>query len=244
VDPAADLALLKIARTPPGITPVTIASPKSIGIGIRVRVIGHPYGETWSYTEGTITGMKPAFRWMGADKTLHRADIIKVKTPVITGNDGGPILDSHGKLLGVDAFNPKDETLVSIAVSATRIQRLIDKSKSLRAFRRKVEHPACEPVRLDTKRTKTETATMHSLDLNCNGKEDAIMLVPDDRRQPNSLINDANENGITDSIYIDNERDGKFDEVRFDTDEDGNVDLIGNDLDERLLPQRLRVLNK
>lgn len=244
VDPAADLALVKIARTPPDIVPVMIASPKALAMGTAVRVIGHPYGENWSYTDGTITAMKPAFRWVGADKTLHKADIIKVKTPVITGNDGGPILDRQGRLLGVDAFNSKDETLVSIAVSVTRIQRLVEKSRSVRATRQKAGHADCEPVRLDTRRTRNETATMHSLDLNCNGKEDAVMLVPDDRRQPNSLINDANENGITDSIYLDNERDGKFDEVRFDSDEDGNVDLIGNDLDDRLLPQRLRILSR
>ena len=80
------------------------------------------------------------------------------------------------------------------------------------------------------------------MDLNCNGRADAMMLVPDDRKKANLLSNAANENGITDSVYFDFERDGKFDEVTFDTNEDGNADLIGRDLDERLVPRRLSVL--
>ena len=99
----------------------------------------------------------------------------------------------------------------------------------------------CEPVRLNTQRTKANDGTGHTLDLNCNGIADAILLVPDNQALPNALSNDANENGVTDSIYLDKERDGRFDEVKFDIDEDGKADLIGYDLDENLSPKRVDV---
>jgi hypothetical protein len=68
--------------------------------------------------------------------------------------------------------------------------------------------------------------------------------VPDNTKSGNHLANDANENGVTDSVYFDFNRDGRFDEVRFDTDEDGKADLLGTELDSELIPRNTRVLPK
>jgi S1-C subfamily serine protease len=244
IDPLSDLALIKVSFLPKDIKSVELASPKSSAVGSKLSVLGHPYGEIWSHTEGTLSQFLANYKWQSKDGTQHQADVIKFKTPVVTGNSGGPILDRKNKLLAIDAFSTAPEQLVGIGVSVNSVKKLITARAAESFASRAAIAPkaTCEPTRLETRRTKPEDGTVHVLDLNCNGRADAMMLVPDDRKKANLLSNDANENGITDSVYFDFERDGKFDEVTFDTNEDGNADLIGRDLDERLVPRRLSVL--
>lgn len=244
IDPLSDLALIKVSFLPKDIKSIELASPKSSAVGSKLSVLGHPYGEIWSHTEGTLSQFLANYKWQSKDGTQHQADVIKFKTPVITGNSGGPILDRKSKLLAIDAFSTAPEQLISIGVSVNSVKKLVTARAAESFASRAAIAPkaTCEPTRLETRRTKPEDGTVHVLDLNCNGRADAMMLVPDDRKKANLLSNDANENGITDSVYFDFERDGKFDEVTFDTNEDGNADLIGRDLDERLVPRRLSVL--
>ena len=247
IDQVADLALIKISSVPADVVPIAIASPPPRLPGAKVQVISHPFGEIWSHTQGTIKQFRPNYVWQSKDGVTHRADVIRVRTPVMTGNFGGPMLNTKGELVAVDTFNPQNEPLISLGVTSAEVLRLIHLSKFPRAAESqssvwpKSSKASCEPVRLNTQRTKANDGTGHTLDLNCNGTADAILLVPDNQALPNALSNDANENGVTDSIYLDRERDGRFDEVKFDTDEDGTADLIGYDLDENLSPKRVDV---
>ena len=243
-DPKSDLALIKVSFLPKDIKSVELASPKGIAVGSKLRVLGHPYAEIWSHTDGTLTKFVSNYKWQSKDGMQHQADVVEFKTPVITGNAGGPILDRKNKLLAVDAFSAAPQHLIGIGVSVKNVQKFLTAraAESFASSAAIAPKATCEPLRLETRRTKSQDGTVHVLDLNCNGRADAMMLVPDDRKKANLLSNDANENGITDSVYFDFERDGKFDEVTFDTNEDGDSDLIGRDLDERLVPRRLSVL--
>ncbi len=247
VDQVVDLALIKIEAVPTDTLPILIASPPPRTPGTKVQIIGHPFGEIWSHTQGTIKQFQSNHVWLTKDGFKHRADIIRVRTPVITGNFGGPMLNAKGELVAVDTFNPNNEPLISLGVTSAEVRRMLHAADSgllpqnQTARRTKLSKARCEPARLETRRTKANDGTGHKLDLNCNGTADAILLVPDNPALPNTLTNDANENGLTDSIYLDIERDGHFDEVKFDIDEDGKADLIGYDLDENLTPTRVDV---
>ncbi|MEQ1752598.1 MAG: serine protease [Micropepsaceae bacterium] len=241
-----DLALIQSGAVDKHIRPILMATPATPEAGTRLRILGHPYGEIWSHTEGMLTETSPAFKWQASDGIMHQADVVKFQTSAITGNAGGPILNRQDRLLAVDTLRMDERSLTSLAVSVTEVKRILNspQPQAIRAAVPKAPAKACEPVRLDTRRTKANDATVHILDLNCNGRTDAMMLVPDSSKSPNYLSNDANENGVTDSVYFDFNRDGKFDEVQFDTNEDGMPDLVGKDLDDQLIPRSTRVLDK
>lgn len=246
IDETSDLALVKVTALPKGTRPMEIVSLRKASPGMHLQTIGHPYGEIWTYTQGTLLAEVPDYKWTGADGVSHQADVIHFQTASVTGNAGGPILDSRDRLIAVDAMRKDDGNNIGLAVSAREVLRLVaSPPKSLTsASSPTLQKSACEPKRLETRRNKANTGTIHVLDLNCNGRTDAMLLVPDSPKLANHLANDANENGTTDSVYFDFNRDGKFDEVRFDTDEDGKADLVGKDFDAELVPQSVRVLEK
>jgi S1-C subfamily serine protease len=246
-DPSRNLALLEVPDRPRGMKPVRLALKHIPATGSSLSVLGHPYGEIWSLSQGTLAKVIAGHTWQSETGTQHRADVIRFRSRTATGNAGGPVLDAKGRLLAVDVQRTDDKTLASIGVTAIEVARLLatpPPSALMAPSPRNAQAKSCEPQRLGTSRTRGNDGTVHTLDLNCNGKPDALMLVPDNTKSGNHLANDANENGVTDSVYFDFNRDGRFDEVRFDTDEDGKADMLGTELDSELIPRNTRVLPK
>jgi len=246
-DPSRDLALLEVPDRPRGMKPVRLALKHIPATGSSLSILGHPYGEIWSLSQGTLAKVIAGHAWQSETGTQHRADVIRFRSRTATGNAGGPVLDAKGRLLAVDVQRTDDKTLASIGVTAIEVARLLatpPPSALMAPSPRRAQAKSCEPQRLGTSRTRSDDGTVHTLDLNCNGKPDALMLVPDNTKTGNHLANDANENGVTDSVYFDFNRDGRFDEVRFDTNEDGKADLLGTELDSELIPRNTRVLPK
>jgi len=246
-DPTRDLALLEVPDRPRRMEPIRLAPKQKPATGTGLTILGHPYGEIWSLSQGTLTKVIVGHTWQSEAGTQHRADVIRFRSLTATGNAGGPVLDARGRLLAVDVQRTDDRTLASIGVTVSEVARLLatpPPSALMAPSPRKAQEKSCEPQRLGTSRTRSDDGTVHTLDLNCNGKPDALMLVPDNSKAGNHLANDANENGVTDSVYFDFNRDGRFDEVRFDTNEDGKADLLGTDLDSELIPRNTRVLPK
>jgi S1-C subfamily serine protease len=248
-DPQTDLALIRVANLEQGINPVQLAAPIAQRTGSPLQVLGHPYGDVWSYTQGTLTGTQKSHAWTSEDGSKHQADVVQFQTHAITGNSGGPVLDRKDRLVAIDTMRSDDKSMLALAVAASEVRRLMTapvRREAVHAFMAPPAtaalKPSCEPVRLDTRRTRAEDGTVHVLDLNCNGHADAMLLVPDNTTLADHLASDANENGITDSVYFDFNRDGRFDEVRFDTDEDGKADLVGTDLDADLVPKSVRMI--
>jgi S1-C subfamily serine protease len=67
----------------------------SVRIGDRLRLIGHPYGELWSVTEGIISFMCRQIPFFG-DKLMFQID-----APSNPGNSGGPAYDMDGEVIGI-----------------------------------------------------------------------------------------------------------------------------------------------
>lgn len=92
-----DLALLKL-EGPPGPFPVLeVADSDRIVIGDRVVAIGHPeQGGLWTLTTGTISA---EFENFNATKGKS---VFQTETGLNRGNSGGPLLDTDGRLIGVN----------------------------------------------------------------------------------------------------------------------------------------------
>lgn len=246
-DPTRDLALLAVPGQNRRLDPIPLTKKPEPAAGARLTILGHPYGEIWTLSQATFSRTITGHTWTSEAGASHRADVVQYRAQAATGNAGGPVLDAKGRLIAIDVLRTDERTLSGIGVTSGEVARFLatpPASAFMAPAPRKVTRSSCEPKPLDIKRTRANDGTVFALDLNCNGRGDALMLVPDNTKAGNHLANDANENGITDSVYFDFNRDGKFDEVRFDTDEDGKADLLGTDLDSELIPRTTRVLPK
>lgn len=255
VDEVADLALIKVPQVPAAVAPFKLGDHLKLAVGADVHAIGHPVGEAWSYTKGVVSQIRPNYEWRYESGPQHRGDVIQTQTPINPGNSGGPLLNDAGDIVGLNTFGDNNAQGINFAVAATEIRRFV----ALRADRRAPQAPptveqtmpaaplpaaqrstaTCEVKQLEARRASRGDATGFMLDTDCDGVVDAVLIVPDNKRDPIELLIDANQNQAPDAVYVDEDRDLKFDYVLFDSDEDGETDMIGVDLDENLKPKRI-----
>ena len=128
-DQIADLALIKLSDVPTGRTPIHLADPSEIAVGTDVHAIGHPEGETWTYTTGVISQYRQGYPWQeSGDPTKHKADVVQTQTPINPGNSGGPLLSDGGNLLGVNTFKDSKAEGLNFAVSVDEVRRFLARS--------------------------------------------------------------------------------------------------------------------
>jgi S1-C subfamily serine protease len=126
-DEIADLALVKVANPPVGRSFLRLGDASEISVGLDVHAIGHPKGETWTYTNGIISQYRLGFEWQPKGGIKHRADVIQTQTPINPGNSGGPLFGESGTLLGVNSFQRPGEGL-NFAVSVDDVKRFLARS--------------------------------------------------------------------------------------------------------------------
>ena len=104
VDHIHDLALLQI-HDAQNLQPATLADSTSLVVGQRVYAIGNPFGFSGTMTRGIIS----AIRSVQLPSGNRIEDAIQTDASVNPGNSGGPLLNSHGDVIGITtmiASNP------------------------------------------------------------------------------------------------------------------------------------------
>ncbi|HMM91729.1 S1C family serine protease [Bradyrhizobium sp.] len=99
VAPNYDLAVLRIRsprKLPP---PVGLGSSSELKVGQFAFAIGNPFGLDQSLTSGIISALK---RRLPTSSGREIANVIQTDTAINPGNSGGPLLDSAGRLIGVN----------------------------------------------------------------------------------------------------------------------------------------------
>jgi S1-C subfamily serine protease len=101
LDPNADIALVKV--DPKGLTlvPLRFAQPNGIEVGDPVAAIGSPFGEEQSLSVGVVSALDRDIQSLNARFAIGHA--IQTDAAINHGNSGGPLLDSHGNVIGVNA---------------------------------------------------------------------------------------------------------------------------------------------
>lgn len=97
-DAANDIAVLKIDVPPGMLTPIAIGESSNLKVGQKVFAIGSPFEFDHTLTTGVIGGLNRTFGT--ASGTIHNA--IQTDAAINPGNSGGPLLDSAGRLIGVN----------------------------------------------------------------------------------------------------------------------------------------------
>lgn len=97
-DAANDIAVLKISVPPATLTPIAVGESSNLKVGQKVFAIGSPFEFDHTLTTGVIGGLNRTFGT--ASGTIHNA--IQTDAAINPGNSGGPLLDSAGRLIGVN----------------------------------------------------------------------------------------------------------------------------------------------
>ena len=136
-DPANDIALLKIETSPDQLFPVTFADSSELRVGQKIFAIGSPFGLEQTMTTGIVSSLNRSIR-SRSGRLIN--SIIQIDAALNQGNSGGALLDSSGRLVGMNtAIKSRvgENTGVGFAIPANTIARvlpqLIENGRVIRA---------------------------------------------------------------------------------------------------------------
>lgn len=95
----ADLAVLRLSVVPDGLRPIAIGRSADLVVGQAVYAIGNPFGLSRTLTHGIISALG---RRLPTETGREIADVIQTDAAINPGNSGGPLVDSAGRLIGVN----------------------------------------------------------------------------------------------------------------------------------------------
>jgi S1-C subfamily serine protease len=99
VAPERDLAVLKIDAPAGKLTPLPLGNSEALKVGQSVFAIGNPFGFDQSLTTGVVSALG---REIQSESGAPIRSVIQTDAAINPGNSGGPLLDSSGRLIGVN----------------------------------------------------------------------------------------------------------------------------------------------
>jgi S1-C subfamily serine protease len=97
--PEKDLAVLRIEAPADRLHPIPRGSAHDLQVGQKVFAIGNPFGLDHTLTTGVISALGREIR---SQSNAPIRDVIQTDAAINPGNSGGPLLDSAGRLIGVN----------------------------------------------------------------------------------------------------------------------------------------------
>ncbi|MGD0383908.1 MAG: trypsin-like peptidase domain-containing protein, partial [Thermoguttaceae bacterium] len=125
VDPPTDVAVLKINAPAELLYPVVFGSSANLLVGQKVFAIGNPFGLERTLSTGIISSLNRSLQ-RRTGRTLK--SVIQIDAAMNPGNSGGPLLDTHGQMIGMDtaiATSTGDSAGVGFAIPINTIKRVV-----------------------------------------------------------------------------------------------------------------------
>lgn len=126
VDPANDIAVLKVAAPRSMLRPVALGDSSSLRVGQNVYAIGNPFGLERTLTTGIISSLNRSIPAKTTQRTIR--NVIQLDAALNQGNSGGPLLDRRSRLVGMNtaiASLTGENTGVGFAVPVNTIRRVV-----------------------------------------------------------------------------------------------------------------------
>lgn len=123
--PDHDIALLRIGvafHRPP---PIPIGTSGDLKVGQKVFAIGNPFGLDWTLTTGIVSALNRNLREPDGHVVQH---LIQSDAAINPGNSGGPLLDSSGRLIGMNTaiYSPSGASAgIGFAVPVDTIMQVV-----------------------------------------------------------------------------------------------------------------------
>lgn len=126
-EPKRDIAVLAIERTARKVDmrPVVLGSDDRLRVGQHVIAIGSPFGLERTLTTGVISALGRDIVGVGG---VTIPDMIQTDASINPGNSGGPLLDSSGKLIGMNTMiysNTGSSAGIGFAVPLRFVRRIV-----------------------------------------------------------------------------------------------------------------------
>jgi S1-C subfamily serine protease len=120
-----DLAVLRIEAPRDRLRPLAVGESSALVVGQRVLAIGNPFGLDQTLTIGIVSALGRELR---SPSGRMIRDVVQTDAAINPGNSGGPLLDSTGKLIGVNTaiYSPSGGSAgIGFAVPVDTIKRLV-----------------------------------------------------------------------------------------------------------------------
>ena len=136
-DPKSDLAVLKIDPGSRHLVPIQFGVSDQVEVGEAAFAVGNPFGVGQTVTMGIVSAIG---RQVDADQASYQ-DFLQTDASINPGNSGGPLVDSNGRLIGIDTaiISPTGTNLgigfaIPVNLAKQVMMAIIDHGKVVRGF--------------------------------------------------------------------------------------------------------------
>jgi S1-C subfamily serine protease len=120
-----DLAVMKLRAQPEelaGLIPISVGSSAELRIGQRALAIGNPLGLDYTLTQGIVSALGREIESLTGRKIQG---VIQTDAAINRGNSGGPLLDSAGRLIGVNTQIRADGQSIGFAIPVDTVNKVV-----------------------------------------------------------------------------------------------------------------------
>lgn len=125
-DPIYDIAVLRVEAPREALYPVEFGNSATLKVGQKAYAIGNPFGLERTMTVGIISSLNRSLPSRRTGRIMK--SIIQIDAALNRGNSGGPLLDSRGRMIGMNtaiASSTGENTGVGFAIPANNIHRVV-----------------------------------------------------------------------------------------------------------------------
>jgi putative serine protease PepD len=126
-DPSTDVALLRLGDPAAvDLHPLTLGSSSSLEVGETVVAIGSPFGLEGTLTAGVVSALGREIR---APDGFSIDDVIQTDAAINSGNSGGPLLDTNGRVIGINTQIQSEtggNVGIGLAVPVDTVKAIVD----------------------------------------------------------------------------------------------------------------------
>jgi S1-C subfamily serine protease len=115
-DPSSDIAVLKITNT--SYPRLRFEESSNVRVGEKVIAVGNPGGFDFTVTEGIVSAVNR--------KTTNNHLYVQTDVPINPGNSGGPLVNTKGRIVGINNFKIKGFEGVGFALQADTANEVSD----------------------------------------------------------------------------------------------------------------------
>ena len=184
--PQYDLAVLQVELNGSTAESVATGNSADLKVGQSVLAIGNPFGLDWTLTTGIISAL---------DREIPLGNgviegLIQTDAAINPGNSGGPLLDSSGKLIGVNTaiFSPSGASSgIGFAVPVDLVKRVVPQLIASGVYRPPVLGVRFDP-RIDALARQNGISGVIVLSIEPDGPADRAGLRPAERGRNGSVV--------------------------------------------------------
>jgi S1-C subfamily serine protease len=130
-DPDSDLAVIRVDVPGTALHALELGNSDTLQIGQRAIALGNPFGLRGTLTTGIISALGRSLPLGRASAVLGARfsipELIQTDAAINPGNSGGPLLDSQGRVIGVNTAYDPNVSGVGFAVPVNTVQRVVPK---------------------------------------------------------------------------------------------------------------------